>query len=267
MPTPIEILLDPISLFVLAMYGAVMIWELLLPGRQLPVIPGWRLRGLIAFTVFFFLSTYLPIIWDEHLARFQLFDLSGFGTAGGVIAGLIVYELGAYWWHRTMHRSGILWRGLHQMHHSAERLDSFGAFWFSPLDMIGWTFLGSLCLVLVIGVTPQAATILLLVITFLAIFQHANIRTPLWLGFLIQRPESHSIHHGKGIHHYNYSDLPVFDMMFNTFRNPRGYEVETGFYTGASERVADMLLFRDVATPDRETTIKAINIAEDTTVW
>jgi sterol desaturase/sphingolipid hydroxylase (fatty acid hydroxylase superfamily) len=132
------------------------------------------------------------------------------------------------------------------MHHSAERLDTFGAFWFSPLDMIGWTAVGSVCLVLVVGVTPQAATILLLSITFLAIFQHANIRTPRWLGYLIQRPESHTIHHGKGIHHYNYSDLPVFDMLFGTFRNPQGFEVETGFYPGASSRMADMLLFRDL---------------------
>jgi sterol desaturase/sphingolipid hydroxylase (fatty acid hydroxylase superfamily) len=154
------------------------------------------------------------------------------------------------------------------MHHSAERVDTFGAFWFSPMDMIGWTAVGSLLLVLVVGVTPQAATILLLSILFLAVFQHANIRTPRWLGYLIQRPESHTIHHGKGIHHYNYADLPVFDMLFGTFRNPQGFEVETGFYPfdmlfgtfrnpqgfevetgfypGASSRIVDMLLFREL---------------------
>jgi len=252
MPTPIEILLDPISLFVLAMYGAVIIWEFLFPGRKLPVIPGWKFRALTVFAMYFYLSSYLPLIWDAHLAQFQLFDLSGLGTMGSVIVGLFIYELVAYWWHRSMHQSRVLWRGLHQMHHSAERLDSFGAFWFSPMDMIGWTLFGSLSLVLVVGVTPQAATVLLLVITFLAIFQHANIHTPRWLGYLIQRPESHTIHHGKGIHQYNYSDLPVFDMLFRTFQNPHGYEVETGFYTGASERVAEMLLFKDVATSDKK---------------
>ncbi len=39
---------------------------------------------------------------------------------------------------------------------------------------------------------------------------------------------------------------PVFDMLFSNFRNPRGFGVETGFYPGASARVADMLLFKDV---------------------
>jgi sterol desaturase/sphingolipid hydroxylase (fatty acid hydroxylase superfamily) len=246
MPTPIEILLDPASLVALAMYGGLMAVEWLAPGRRLPEIGHWRLRGLTAFVAFFYLSTYLPLMWDEHLARFQLFDLTGLGTLGGIIAGLLVYELGAYWWHRAMHASDLLWRGVHQMHHSAERLDTFGAFWFSPLDMIGWTSVGSLTLVMVVGVTPQAATILLLSIAFLGMFQHANIRTPHWLGYLIQRPESHTIHHGKGLHRYNYADLPVFDMLFGTFRNPRDFEMETGFYPGASARVVDMLLFRDL---------------------
>jgi sterol desaturase/sphingolipid hydroxylase (fatty acid hydroxylase superfamily) len=244
MPTPIEILFDLISLIILAMYGGLMAWEWLAPGRVLPVVKHWKLRGLIAFVVFFYLSTYLPLLWDQYLAKYQLFDLIGLGTLGGVAAGLFVYELGAYWWHRWMHGSNLLWRGIHQMHHSAERLDTYGTFWFSPMDMIGWTLLSSLCLVLIIGVTPQVATILLLAITFFGMFQHANIRTPRWLGYLIQRPESHTIHHGKGIHRYNYADLPVFDMLFGTFYNPREFEVETGFYPGASSRVVDMLLFR-----------------------
>jgi sterol desaturase/sphingolipid hydroxylase (fatty acid hydroxylase superfamily) len=35
-------------------------------------------------------------------------------------------------------KSNILWRIFHQMHHSAERLDTYGAFYFSPYDMIGF---------------------------------------------------------------------------------------------------------------------------------
>jgi len=242
MPTPLEILLDPVSLIVLTMYAGLITWEWLAPGRSLPVIKYWRVRGLTTFAVFFYLSTYLPLWWDQYLASYQLFNLTDLGTLAGVVVGLLTYELGAYWWHR----SSILWRLFHQMHHSAERLDTFGTFWFSPMDMIGWTLLGSLCMVLVIGITPQAATILLLCITFIAMFQHANVRTPRWVGILIQRPESHTIHHGKNIHRYNYADLPVLDMLFGTFRNPREFEVETGFYPGASAHIVDMLLCKDL---------------------
>jgi sterol desaturase/sphingolipid hydroxylase (fatty acid hydroxylase superfamily) len=135
------------------------------------------------------------------------------------------------------------------MHHSAERHDTFGAYYFSVMDMIGFTFLGSLSFSLIAGFDPSAITLILLITNFMAIFQHANIKTPVWLGYIIQRPESHSVHHAKGIHRYNYSDLPIFDIIFGTFKNPDLHENETGFYTGASKRIIDMMLFKDVTKP------------------
>ena len=253
MPTPIEILLDPISLVILAMYAALMIWEAMFPGRELPKIKYWKIRGLSVFAFYFYLASYLPLIWDEYLASFQLFDLTDLGTFGGAAVGILLYELGVYVWHRTMHNNDFLWKSFHQMHHSAERIDTYGAFYFSPLDMIGWTFLGSLCFALVIGLSPQATTVTLLVLNFLGMFQHTNIKTPRWLGYFIQRPESHTIHHAKGIHGFNYSDLPIFDMLFGTFKNPSKYEHETGFYNGASARIVDMLMFKKVDKPTSKT--------------
>lgn len=248
MPTPLDLLLDPLSWIVFAIFGALALWETLAPGRALPRVRHWRPRALAAFAVYFLLSSYLPLLWADPLAPLQLFDLSAWPTAAAVAAGLLAYELGAYVWHRSMHRFAPLWRGIHQMHHSAERLDVLGAFWFSPADMVTWTLLPSLVLTL-LGVPAQAATIVLLTITFLAIFQHANVRTPRWLGYLVQRPEMHTVHHARGIHHYNYADLPVFDLLFGTFRNPAGYEHDTGFWHGASARVLDMLRLRDVSRP------------------
>jgi len=242
-----EILLDPISLTIIAMYAGLMLWEAIAPANKLPEIKGWKMRGLVSFAAFFYLSSYLPMFTDSFLAQYQLFDLSGLGIWGGAIAGVLIFEFGVYVWHRTMHGSDILWRGFHQMHHSAERLDTYGAFYFSPTDMIGWTLLGSVCLVLVIGITPEAATIVLLTTTLMAMFTHTNVKTPRWLGYIIERPESHSVHHARGAHRNNYSELPLFDMLFGTFVNPESYVEETGFYDGASARVADMLMFKDVA--------------------
>lgn len=249
MPSPLELLLHPVSLAVLGIYAALMLWEFLRPARRLPRTPGWQLRGLASFAVYFLVSSYLPLLWTGFLVPFQLFDLGGLGTWGGAAVGLLVYELCAYAYHRSMHGSTVLWRALHQMHHSAERIDTYGAFWFSPLDIVGWTAVSSFALTVVVGLTPMAATVVLLALTLLAVFQHANIRTPRWLGYLVQRPESHSYHHARGIHRDNYADLPVFDMLFGTFNNPRDFVPETGFYDGASLRVPEMLVFRDVAEP------------------
>ena len=49
------------------------------------------------------------------------------------------------------------------------------------------------------------------------------------------------------IHKYNYSDLPVFDMFFGTFKNPKAFQLEAGFYPGASNRVVDMMLFKEIS--------------------
>jgi len=247
MPSPLDLLLDPISLTVFAIYGALILWEALFPARSLPRVRYWRWLGVAAFGVYFLLSSYLPMLWGDWLAPLRLADLSGLGTWGGAAVGLLVYEAGAYAYHRAIHASDVLWRVCHQMHHSAERLDTFGAFWFSPFDMVGWTLVSSVALT-VVGLSAEATTVVMLSLTLLAIFQHANVRTPRWLGYFVQRPESHSFHHERGVHARNYADLPVFDLVFGTFLNPRGFADETGFYDGASRRVGAMLAFRNVVT-------------------
>jgi sterol desaturase/sphingolipid hydroxylase (fatty acid hydroxylase superfamily) len=136
------------------------------------------------------------------------------------------------------------------MHHSAESLDAFGAYYLHPFDAAMFTTWSSLVFFPLLGVSAEAGILSALFLTFNAMFQHANIRTPHWLGYLIQRPESHSLHHARGAHRNNYSDLPLWDMLFGTFRNPRSVaNVECGFYPGASSRVAEMLIGRDVSRP------------------
>lgn len=265
MPTPLEILLDPLSLIIIAMYIGLMVWEALFPARELPKVKYWKLKGLTAFGIFFFLSSYLPLLTDPYLEPYRLFHLTGLGTAGGAVVGILLYEFGLYLWHRTMHSSDFLWRTFHQMHHSAERIDTYGAFFFSPMDMMGFTLLGSICFALLIGIPPQAITVVLLLTNFFAIFQHANIKTPRWVGYLVQRPEAHTVHHAKGIHKHNYSDLPVYDIMFGTFDNPKEYAYETGFYQGASDKISDMLLFKDINKPEPETGVVASNVKSAST--
>lgn len=252
MPTPIEILLDPLSLIILAMYGGLMFWEAVSPGRVLPKVKNWKIRGLLVFAFYFYFTSYLPLLIDPILAPYQLLDLSGLGALTGGLIGVLLYEFGVFVWHFFLHRSNFLWRTFHQMHHSAERVDMYGAFYFSPLDMIGWVVLGSVCFTLIAGLSPQAITFMLLMTNLLGMFQHANIKTPRWLGYILQRPESHTVHHAKGVHKYNYSDLPIFDIIFGTFRNPKGFDYETGFYEGASARIGEMLIFKDVSTPQEE---------------
>jgi sterol desaturase/sphingolipid hydroxylase (fatty acid hydroxylase superfamily) len=246
MPTPLEILLDPVSLYIIGLYALLILWEAVFPARKLPKIPYWHVKGIASFFFFFYLSTYLPLWYAQWLPSTQLLDLTEMNVVIATVICILIYELGMWAWHWSMHKSNTLWRVFHQMHHSAERLDTYGAFYFSPFDMIGFTLLGTVCFSFIMGLPAQSITFVLLITNFFSIFQHANIKTPVWLGYIVQRPESHAIHHAKGVHAYNYSDLPLFDILFGTFRNPKRYVNETGFYEGASSRIADMLMFKEI---------------------
>ena len=256
MQTLIDLVKDPVTQLVVLMYAALMIAEALFPAKQLPHVPYWKIKGIIFFILYFLVAAFVPMLITPYLEPYQLFDLSGLGVAGGAVAGVLMYEFWLYLWHRAMHESNLLWRLFHQMHHSAERMDTYGAFFFSPMDMIGFTLLSTVCFTLIAGFTPQAITIIILVTNFFSIFQHANLRTPRWLGYIIQRPESHAWHHATNVHRNNYSDLPLFDLLFGTFHNPATFPDNTGFYMGASSRTADMLLGRDIAIHEKPTPVQ-----------
>jgi sterol desaturase/sphingolipid hydroxylase (fatty acid hydroxylase superfamily) len=228
--------------------GAIVV-DWLVRGRRHDSTRWWRVRAAIVTAATFFIAGYVAVFWGSVLGEFHLLDGSGLGTWGGAAAGILVYELGHYWYHRAAHRFDWLWRAGHQMHHSAESLDAFGAYYLHPVDTFFFTTVSSLVFYPLLGLTLEAGIVGALFLTFNAMFQHMSFRTPRWLGYIIQRPESHSIHHARGIHRHNYSDLPLWDMVFGTFRNPEGFQQEHGFYPGASERIPEMMAFRDVSTP------------------
>ena len=224
-------------------------WDLLRPQRRFEAPRSWRLRAAVMTVASFFLSLEVGEAWGRFFGEYALLPGATLGTWGGAALAIGVYELVLYWQHRAEHRIDFLWRASHQMHHSAERLEALGAYYFHPLDIALFTTSSSLVFFPLLGVTPEAGAVAAAFLSFAGAFQHANIRTPRWLGYLVQRPESHGIHHERGVHAFNYSDLPLWDIVFGTFRNPERWEGRAGFYNGASSRIGEMLIGRDVATP------------------
>lgn len=211
----------------------------------------WRVRALAVTAAIFVFSGEVAAFWAGLLGDYHLFDLGGLGAFAGAAVGILVYELFHYLYHRAVHESSWLWRHVgHQVHHSAESLDAWGAYYLHPFDAAMFTTGASLVFVPLLGLSMEATILGALFLTFNAMFQHANIATPHWLGYLIQRPESHNIHHARGVHRWNYSDLPIIDMLFATCWNPRtADDMPCGFYEGASSRLVDMLIGRDVSAP------------------
>ena len=234
----------------LALIPGFLLLDFIIQRRHYDKTRHWRLRAALVSLAIILFSGEVAQFWGNLFGEAHLLDLSGLG-AWGVVVGVLVYEFFHYWYHRTAHQWNWLWRTSHQLHHSAESLDAFGANYLHPIDAALFTTIASLVFFPLLGLSVEAGVIATLFLTFNAMFQHANISTPHWLGYLIQRPESHNIHHGRGIHRYNYSDLPLWDAVFGTFRNPRKLEsTACGFYKGASSRLIDLLIGRDVSTPD-----------------
>jgi sterol desaturase/sphingolipid hydroxylase (fatty acid hydroxylase superfamily) len=242
--------MSTVKLLALAILPTFLLIDLVMARRRGRAARSWRWRAT-AVTVFnFSLSLVIGKTYAAAFGGMSLFDGRTLGPWLGAVVGVLVYDLGHYAYHRAAHRFGWLWRLGHQMHHSAESLDPWGAYFLHPLDAAMFISLSNLVLTPLLGLDPLAAASASAFITFCAVFQHASVKTPRWLGWFVQRPESHAVHHARGVHAGNYANLPLWDLLFGTCRNPR-HDVppQQGFYDGASSRLLDMLAFRDVSRP------------------
>ena len=95
------------------------------------------------------------------------------------------------------------------------------------------------------GASAVAAAWALLFTGLFELFLHADLHTPRWLGWIVQRPEMHRVHHAHGHHAQNYG-LPIWDALFGTLDNPREWPDRCGFDEDKSAQVHAMLMGRDV---------------------
>lgn len=216
------------------------------PGRRLPRVRGFYLRAVLLTAIQAGVVAVAGLTWDAWLRDHQLFSSQGLGTVGGAVAGYLAITFIYYWWHRARHDVPLLWRTLHQVHHSPSRLEVLTSFYKHPLEVLANGVLSSAILYLLVGATPAAAGLAVLATGLAELFYHWNVRTPYWLGFLIQRPESHCVHHEAGRHSGNYADLPLWDWLFGTLHNPRHWNSACGFEAGREQRLGEMLRGVDV---------------------
>jgi sterol desaturase/sphingolipid hydroxylase (fatty acid hydroxylase superfamily) len=240
----------------LAVYPAAILLESLWPARGQPRLKGWLPLGGMFFVAFMAISVLLPQALPASWFEASLLPGAQLGVAGGVLVGYLATTLAGYAWHRAAHTVPVLWRVFHQAHHAPRRLDAVGAFVFHPTEAVLYTLLFVVVNVLLLGLDPLAASIVGFMGAFNAVFQHMNLRTPPALGWLIQRPEAHSIHHASGVHAWNYSDLPLWDLLFGSYRRGDGFRPDVGFAPHESRRWWAMATLRDVhasAAPGQST--------------
>ena len=164
--------------------------------------------------------------------------LSGF-------AGYIVVSFIVYWWHRARHASPLLWRIFHQIHHSPARIEVLTTFYAHPADFVLNTLIVSTVSYALLGLGPVAAGWCLFWVGLFDAWEHTNVRTPVWLGYIVVRPEMHRVHHEFEKHAKNYG-IPVWDMLFGTYENSARRVELCGFGEEKEGRLLAMLAAKDV---------------------
>ena len=221
--------------------------ERVIPGWRLPRVRTWPLRVLLINAAQLGVVLLAGVTWERWFQSASVFRLSDHVSParGGLIAYFIATFV-FYWWHRWRHESDLLWRVFHQIHHSPRRLEVITSFYKHPGEMVVNSILGGLLVYALLGLSLEAGAVYTLCTAVGEFFYHTNVRTPRWVGWFFQRPEMHRIHHQHGYHRNNYGDITWWDMLFGTYENPKEWDSRCGYEDHQEQRLADMLLYRDV---------------------
>lgn len=223
-----------------------MLFERIFPGRDLPNSPQWYLRAAFFNTCQLGIILLAGITWSLWFSQLSLMSIA---SLPGFLQGFIAWFIGTfvfYWWHRARHESSLLWKALHQIHHSPTRIETLTAFYKHPLEIATDSIISSAIVYLLLGASAEGTGWYYLFAASSEVFYHANIATPAWLGYFIQRPEHHSIHHQLGLHKYNYADVTWWDRLFGTFREAESFAQKCGFPKQHELKIPQMMVFKDV---------------------
>ena len=219
--------------------------ERVFPGRELPKARGWYLRALLVNLIQLGITLATARIWIRLFGvSFFKFSTWNMPLAEGFV-GWFIGTFFFYRWYVLRHKNGF-WLVFHQVHHSPSRIEVAPSFYKHPLEILSDSVLSAFVLYPLLGCSMMGAFWYNFFAATGEYFYHANISTPRWLRFLIQTPELHSIHHQFDVHAHNFSDIPLWDRLFGTYKDTTDFAVRCGFPEGAEEKLGAMLAFTDV---------------------
>lgn len=217
----------------LGLYGAFWILELVLPKfKPALAVKGWWtqvsvLVGLRLAVVIFAVPALAAIASSAPQVGLLLhyWPEAGALTITAVVA--FAYTFFHYWSHRLRHQVNWLWQTTHQMHHAPNRFDLSLAVFVHPFDIVLIVGVMFFTVQLVCGFAPEQVGMIAFVHSVLDKPMHMNVNTPRWTGYFFFRPEQHSLHHET--HDVNYGLIPLWDLMFGTFKNCDQQAEKIGF--------------------------------------
>jgi sterol desaturase/sphingolipid hydroxylase (fatty acid hydroxylase superfamily) len=149
-------------------------------------------------------------------------------------AGLLLFDMWMYIWHRMNHEIPFLWR-FHKAHHSDTSMDSTTGIRFHPIEVVLSTG-ARLPIYILLGINPFIIATYESAMAIIVIFHHSNINlnkgVDYVLSLIIPTPQMHRIHHSSFYKetNSNYGTLlSVWDRVFGTYNNRQDTEnIEIG---------------------------------------
>jgi sterol desaturase/sphingolipid hydroxylase (fatty acid hydroxylase superfamily) len=224
--------------------------ERVYPGRALPYAKGWYTRSILMNLAQLAITLATARLWIDIFGDLSFLKLSAWNMP--IVEGFVGWFIGTfffYWWHRLRHAKGW-WLAFHQIHHSPSRIELFTSFYKHPIEILCDAVLTAIVLYPFLGCSLLGAFWYNFFAATGEYFYHANLRAPRWLRYFIQTPELHSVHHQFNVHRYNFSDIPLWDRIFGTYKDATEFTERCGFPKGAEEKLLPMLAFKDVYLED-----------------
>lgn len=154
----------------------------------------------------------------------------GLPVAVQVLAIVAVADVAQYWIHRAFHVVPALWR-VHAVHHSSIAMDWLAGSRLHVIDVLATRGL-VLVPVFLLGFETRALYAYLVLVSFHAVFIHANVRWRFgWIDHVVTTPRGHHWHHAVTPIDKNFAvHLPVLDRFFGTQHLPGdgGWPAEYG---------------------------------------
>ena len=219
--------------------------ELLLPRRRLVAPKGRRwltnaaIIGIDGALVRLMSAFVIPLAavaaafyTEQH--KIGLLHLVTLPSWLEILIVVMVLDLAIWFQHLVSHKVPILWR-VHQMHHSDRDIDVTTALRFHPIE-IGLSMLYKIMMVFILGPSAVGVVIFEVVLNGSAMFNHANVKLPLWLDRIIRlvfvTPDMHRVHHSiiHREHDTNYGfAMSIWDRIFGTYTDQpaRGHDEMT----------------------------------------
>jgi sterol desaturase/sphingolipid hydroxylase (fatty acid hydroxylase superfamily) len=191
-------------------------------GRARQALSNVGLATLLVLTnlALSFSSAYLSAFSVSH--GVGLFAMIALPVWFQVVLGIMALDLFAYFAHVLLHKSWLGWQ-FHRVHHSENAVNVTTAFRQHPGEIV-WRILWQLAAIVVFGLPLWLVIVYLILSTFNAQLEHANIKMNRSLDgclrLLIVTPHMHKVHHSRDQRETdsNYSNIFAFwDRLFGTY--------------------------------------------------